>query len=225
MGRNWQKWFWGLIFIATGVIITGNILELWSIKLFDGWWTLFVILPSLGSIIGGGFRLWNTAVLCIGLLLLAAMQNFLDINVLWKLILPIVLLTVGLHILFSDKWAKKRQAAVFRVSEKSDNNYMGIFAGQNVQYPNEKFTGAALTAIFGGVELNLKSAIISEDVAVVCTSIFGGVTIIVPANVKVMVNSTPIFGGVSNDAPVFVEEGLPVIHVRSLCVFGGVEIK
>jgi len=37
----------GLIFLSLGIILFGNNLKLWDINLFfDGWWTLFIIVPS-----------------------------------------------------------------------------------------------------------------------------------------------------------------------------------
>ena len=38
---------WGLIFIIIGVILGGNALDIFNINLFfDGWWTLFIIVPT-----------------------------------------------------------------------------------------------------------------------------------------------------------------------------------
>ena len=45
----------GIIFIVIGIIIMLNALDVTSIDVFfDGWWTLFIIIPSLVSLINQG---------------------------------------------------------------------------------------------------------------------------------------------------------------------------
>ena len=42
----------GLIFIVIGIIVMLNALDVTNIDIFfDGWWTLFIIIPSLVSLI------------------------------------------------------------------------------------------------------------------------------------------------------------------------------
>ena len=47
------------------------------------------------------------------------------------------------------------------------------------------FRGAELNAIFGGIDYDLRGAVIEPDCAIKATAIFGGIDIIVPENVKV----------------------------------------
>ena len=43
---------WGIAIIALGVIFGGNALGLFTLDIFfDGWWTLFIIIPSAISLI------------------------------------------------------------------------------------------------------------------------------------------------------------------------------
>lgn len=64
------------------------------------------------------------------------------------------------------------------------------FSGCDLNYDNSVFEGAELTAVFGGVECNLKNAIIDKDCAICASAICGGIDILVPDNVNVKVNST-----------------------------------
>ncbi len=82
-----------------------------------------------------------------------------------------------------------------------------------------------MNAIFGGVELDLREAIIEEDIVINATVAFGGIDISVPGNVNVKVSNIPIFGGVSNKAGRTYNESLPTIYVNSTCMFGGIDIK
>ena len=57
------------------------------------------------------------------------------------------------------------------------------------------------------------------------SSIFGGITILVPDNVQVKISSTPIFGGVSDDRKNKNNNGKVTIYIKATSMFGGVEIK
>ena len=45
--KQFRSIIWGIAIIALGVILGGNALGWFSIDIFfDGWWTLFIIVPS-----------------------------------------------------------------------------------------------------------------------------------------------------------------------------------
>ncbi|MFT3950996.1 MAG: hypothetical protein QM689_03465 [Oscillospiraceae bacterium] len=52
-----------------------------------------------------------------------------------------------------------------------------------------------IKAIFGGVDLDLRGAIIDRDCKIDVTNIFGGTDIQLPPNVRLILNDTPILGG------------------------------
>ena len=65
----------------------------------------------------------------------------------------------------------------------------------------------------------------TDDIALDCTSIFGGITLHVDEHVKIKTSCTPIFGGLSNHAKGSSLPNSPTIYVNSLCMFGGVDIQ
>ena len=88
----------GLAFLAAGVILAGNVLSFWNVSLFfDGWWTLFILVPSFVSIIKSGPRVFNLICFIIGgmLLLSCQMPTIFSWGLLFKLIFPVILLVVG----------------------------------------------------------------------------------------------------------------------------------
>ena len=92
-----------------------------------------------------------------------------------------------------------------------------------MNYDDQVFEGAQLTAAFGGITCDLRKAIIEKDCAITASAIFGGIDILVPENVNVRVNSNSIFGGVSNKTTT--HKDAPTIYISGTCMFGGVEIK
>ena len=219
---------WGIVLIVVGLIIGGNALGITSIDIFfDGWWTLFIIIPCFIGLFKEKEKTGNLIGLLIGVALLLACQNILDFDLIWKLAFPTILVIIGLSIIFKDALGGKVSSEIKKLNEKrnGENSYCATFAGQNVKFDGEKFTGAYLTAVFGGVKCDLRNAIIDSDVVINASSTFGGIEIYVPSNVKIKIKSIPIFGGVENKANTKTDENSHTIYINSTAVFGGVEIK
>lgn len=220
-----KKIVWGLIFIALGILFAGNAFDLWNFELFfDGWWTLFIIVPCAMGLFEKGFRTSSFIGLVIGVLLLLAAQDVLVWSMVGKLIIPIILIFIGLKIIFG----KKFNCGIGKFDGVNKNglpNYTAIFGSNEVNFPYQTFIGANITSIFGGVELNLKDAIINDDVVINVFTIFGATDIIVPPNVKVKISSIPIFGGVSNKSNSIALENAPTVYINATCIFAGAEIK
>ena len=69
MGRNLGNLLWGLIFIVVGVVLAGNVFNFWHVSLFfDGWWTLFIIIPCVFSMFQGGVNVSNVLGTAVGVL-------------------------------------------------------------------------------------------------------------------------------------------------------------
>ncbi len=104
--------------------------------------------------------------------------------------------------------------------------YSAILCGRDINFHNEPFHGAMLTAVLGAIELNLRSAIISKDVNIDAKAVLGGVEIHVPRNAKVVVNCTPVLGGVEDktSAPIGMIN-CPTIYINATCVLGGVDVN
>ena len=107
--------------------------------------------------------------------------------------------------------------------KNSDDNYFAAFSGQDVNLSNKKFNGSDVTACFGGIKLDLREAIIEKDIVINASSIFGGINILVPEDVNVIVKSTSIFGGVTNKKEN--TNSKKNIYINAMCMFGGVDIK
>lgn len=217
---------WGLVFIAVGICYFGVSFWSWDFNLF-AWWPLFILIPSIGGLTTHGFRFSSLFGCFIGFSLLMVTLNLWDWDDIQRLFVPVILILVGISILFRDLF--RRNTAPKHVEMNYTNveapEYSAIFSSQRVDFPNEVFRGTSINSIFGYVELNLRNAIITEDVVVHCTSIFAGADILVPPNVNVKVSSVPIFGGVSNKVHERNEANAPTIFVNATCMFGGLDIK
>ena len=256
----------GLLFLAAGILIGGSMLGYFDFTInFDGWWTLFLIVPALLTMIQGGVNAGNIILLGIGGIFLLDAQDVLPANFTWKLIFPVVLLAVGFQLLFggqcrsrktdahhdqrrdgqngpdgasfsggtndgaySEKQGKTGGGGMYTERSRSGNSYKtaSVFlGGQDVLYGNEDFSGGSYTAIFGGLTVNMRNVILSGDVVINVTAIFGGIDIILPPNVQVVSNLVPILGGMDNKYPSSNDPNAPKIIINGTASFGGVDVK
>ena len=219
---------WGLILIIIGVILGGNALDIFNINLFfDGWWTLFIIVPTFIGLVTERDKTGNIIGLIIGLLLLLSCRGLFDFKLIWKLIFPLIFVIIGLSLIFKNNINKEVSEKIKKLNENlsSNDGYTATFSGQNLNFDGEEFKGSNLNAIFGGIKLDLRKAIINEDIVINASSIFGGIDIYIPDNCKVKIKSNSIFGGVSNNKKCNVDDNSYTIYINASCMFGGVEIK
>ena len=225
--KKFENILWGIAFIVVGLILAGNAIGITNIDIFfDGWWTLFIIVPCFIGLFNDSDKTGNVIGLVIGGALLLACQGLLNFEMVWKLVVPVALVIIGVSIIFKDSIHGKINSEISKInkSQKDIPSYCATFSEQNANFENEEFKGADLTAVLGGVKCDLRQAIINSDTVIKAESIFGGVEIYVPSNVKVKIKSTPIFGGVT-DKSVHNQESEHTIYINSTCIFGGVDIK
>lgn len=219
---------WGIILIVIGLALTGNIFNLFRIHIFfDGWWTLFIIIPSIIGITNEGPKTGNIISLVVGILLFLACRGLFDFAIIWKLLLPIIIVGIGISMIFKDVFNKEVSEKITSLNKNmgSDNDFAATFSGQDINFDGENFKGANLNAVFGSLKMDISDAIIEDDVVINATSIFGGIDIFVPKGYKVKIKSNSIFGGVSNNKKNSADNDAHIIYINATCMFGGVEIK
>ena len=100
------------------------------------------------------------------------------------------------------------------MEEKKDNN----FSVDTDELKNET------KETVNQVKDTIKNVKIKEDSVINACSVFGGIEILVPKDVKVKVKSTSIFGGVSEKNKNTAPDKASIIYVNAVCIFGGVTI-
>ena len=222
--------FWGAVLIVAGLGWALSELGLIEFNIFfKGWWTLFIIIPCGISLFTSPDKLSAGIGVAVGVLLLLCVRDIIDYDMILKLVVPAIIVLIGIKLIanaFSEKKSEKIEESLRKNADSLENVFC-LFTGDEVKCDGKVFRGAELNAIFGGIDYDLRGAIIEPDCAIKATAIFGGIEIIVPENVKVRVKSTGIFGGTSNKArrPDDGAENVITLYVSSLALFGGVEIK
>lgn len=224
--NNLNKSLWGIILIIVGVILGLNVLGITNIDIFfDGWWTLFIIIPSLVGLFNEKEeKTGNLIGLGIGIALLLASQNIIRFEIILKLIIPFILVIIGLSFLLGDKFKKKINEKVKSVRTEDMENIIATFSEQKINKDNEKLKNTSLDAVFGGIILDLRKASFDNETVIKASSIFGGIDILLPDDVNVQLKATPIFGGVNNKLR-NQKENKKTVYIDAFCLFGGIDIK
>ena len=222
---------WGIAVIALGVIFGGNALGWFDFNIFfDGWWTLFIIVPSAISLITEKEKLASLGFLAAGVILLLAAQNVFSYDTAWKVILAVFLVVAGITIivksLFHSNNDKEVEKKIREFDEdKTMDSQVAVFSGSDRTYKDEAFCGSNLVAVFGGVDLDLRKAKFTKDTIIRAFCMFGGIDIKVPEDVQIKVRSRFIFGGASDERKGETNKGKYTIYIDATGGFGGVSIS
>jgi predicted membrane protein len=235
--QKMKKFAFGFFVILAGLLLMAfnfDILPLgWRHVVFS--WQVLLIVIGLISIFGNDSRLPGMILIFIGGFFLIPEIFVMHISF-FRLFWPFVLIGVGLLILskrgMNRKWRHKIEYKIGQPeTHLPDEGYLdeeNIFSGSKHRLHNQVFKGGRITNVFGGTEIDLTQAIQQDgQTELVIECIFGGVTLIVPADWKVILNITAIMGGFSDKRIVIKEASDPtkVLIVRGSAIFGGGEIK
>ena len=99
------------------------------------------------------------------------------------------------------------------------------YGGDEYVYHGEVFHGASLDVFCGGIRMDLREATITEDEEIDIHTFFGGVELIVPTDVNIIVKSRSIIGGVGDETKNRNQEGVHRLYITASNMMGGVSIK
>lgn len=226
--KRFSNVMWGAVFVVAGVLFALNALEITNIDIFfEGWWTLLIIVPSFIGLLTTKEKTANAVGLTGGILLLLGVRDIISFDMIWKLILPVIIIFIGIKLIYAGIVGNRGTEILRNIKEKGGqvNNVAAVFSSAVTDYDGEVFTGAELNAIFGGVKCDLRNAVIEQDCVISGSAVFGGIDILVPQDINVKIYSNSVFGGVEDKRTYrFKGEG-PTLYVNATCMFGGVDIK
>lgn len=230
MKRN-NKVIWGTALVVFGIVWIVCICLHINV-LFDGWWTLFIIVPCLCALLGNNEKTGSAIGLGVGVMLLLAEQNVIDWDMFWKLGLAVLIIALGLGMIFGSKSRTgNKKAADTPLPNALNRNGKNIrvinasFGEQNLSFGGEVFEGADVNASFASVHLDLHGATINDDVELNVDCKFAGLVIYAPGDLLVKVTANATFGGVDDKRRVIVTENTHTLYISGSCVFSGIEIK
>lgn len=243
--------FVGVLFIVIGLLYACTALDLFDFSIFfPGWWTLFIIVPCIYALTRKNEDKTGPVIgLIVGICFLINAQDFNFHISFFPMLLAVVCFLIGWKMIFPSKKKTHKQVEfnydstsgekeVVIDGVKFDNTYSkssggyvnasAILGGKDIRVDNECFTGADICVVMGAVDLNLRNAIISEDVYINISAVMGGVDVYVPANVRVVTDGcSTVMGGIDVNTSYVNFHGAdtPRVIITGSCVMGGIEIK
>ena len=164
---------------------------------------------------------------------LANLWGIIDNDWLWRqpwtaYVAPALLLYVGATIIVDsyrrdpDQWLQRP----LPIGEDGKRICCSVhYGGDEYVYCGETFHGARLDAFCGGIRMDLREAVITEDEEIDIRSFCGGIEIFVPTTVYVEVKSQSFIGGVGNHAKGKSNSTAPTLHIIASNYLGGVGIR
>ena len=134
----------------------------------------------------------------------------------WTFALPVALGALGVSILV---------ASTGRGDDADRVRLFVFFWGGDRRSLSQRFRSASLTAVFGGIDLDLRAADIQGRARVDIFTMFGGVEIKVPPTWRVQLVTLPVFGGTDDKTVAPLDPAAPVLEVHAVTIFGGATVK
>ncbi|MEG2429211.1 MAG: LiaF-related protein [Oscillospiraceae bacterium] len=298
MKKNLAPLLIGIALILAGIGYVGNIFFNWDFSIFfDGWWTLFLIVPALIHMIARGIHTGNSILLVLGTAFLLREQNVIPERYMDNVLIAagIIMLGIGLIVHFispskpqpnqyaqtqnnysqpysnqqnnkntdysynpnhsnSKKDYNNTTASGFAAtatansstdktdynssqpndSEKKNYNvytdsqpvYNALLSGINEKNNSTDLLGAKISAILGGVDLDLRDAIVKQDITIKVSAVMGGVTIYAPQNVRISLKRSDALGATTCAAKSMPQDSnVPLVTFDCCAFMGGIEIK
>lgn len=218
---------WGIILVVLGFLLALSKLDIIEFDLFfAGWWTLFIIIPSIRGIIVEDDKVFSFVGLIIGVLLLFACRGDINFDIIWKLLVPIILVSIGLSLIFKNLFTKKISEKVDELTSSLENSdkCVAVFSSQVLDVP-DNYKGTKFISVFGSSKIDLRNVKLATEVVIDAKCVFGGVEVILPEGVNVKIVSNSVFGGVENKYKKMDKNSDTVVYINTICVFGSVDVK
>jgi predicted membrane protein len=230
LGRRHSGIIPGLVLIAIGTIFLLDHMGYIQAEHYWKFWPLAFVAIGLARFFGSGERLIGAGFLFVGVVLQLHELGYTHLS--WGAIWPFLLIFAGLQIIWSRFGAPRVLGMPGVTSGGADTvNEYALFGGVERRVNVNNFRGGSITAIFGGVEVDFRSADIEgEEANIYVEAIFGGVEITVPERWIVIFQGQSVFAGYSDetrqplpDAPGAPPRKTLILHGRA--VFGGISVK
>lgn len=215
----------GILIIGVGLLYMlrnmGMIrLDIWHI-VFS--WPMLLLVVGLINFVKKQY-VWGGILLVLGLLFLQGRITGYDIfSTFW----PVVVILVGFAIIFSNtSLFKSRRKIQVRQNGEQMIDEVCIFGGSERNIVTPAFKGGRILAVFGGANINFtQSSLAAGDNVLDVMAIFGGATLIVPADWNVKFEIFNILGGFSDKRRNLNIDHSKVLVIKGVALFGGGEIK
>lgn len=229
--RQRSRVVFGAFIVVVGLFALLDNLHLFDSHLVQPYWPLvFVALGALkisnarrpGSIFVG------SALIAVGAGM--TLQNLGLFHFEWRQMWPLALIWVGLSVITKGIVVRgdvtnravpgQREE---RVEHASRVDASATMSGIVLKNDSQEFTGGEINAVMGAVELDLRGAAIATEAVLHLSIVMGGVEIKVPREWSIVVNGSPLMGGMEDKTVPPMSPGKRLV-IEGSVLMGRVEI-
>lgn len=209
----------GTALVVLGLVLLLANLNLWGLQgILASWWPVVIIATGLLMYLNDSRNyVWAFLVTGIGTVLLLKTLDIAQVNV-GDLIVPGIIIAIGTSVLLRNR----SRAALISTSQE---DITAVLSGVTNRNTSDDYKGCEVTAIMGGVELDLSKATITQEAVIDVFVLMGGLELRVPDKVIVKSKAVCILGGVEDKTNPAESAKAPVIYLDGTVVMGGIEIK
>jgi len=233
-GQNQPHMTNNRVVIGVVLVLAGLFLVIRNTGLFPDFidhiifsWPMLLVAIGLVMTLGASEKTAGVIVMAVGgffMIPLLFRETFHMYNMFW----PSIFIIIGIIFIVTKR---KGWNSVNSKSMIGDDyiDFVNVFSGGERQIVSESFKGGKVTAVFGGIELDLTKAKLApgrNELEIAC--VFGGATIILPDNWFVTIEVTPVLGGFSDSrklSPGRTIDSTSQLVIKGAVVFGGGEVK
>ncbi len=239
----------GLLIVAAGVLLLlEKMMVIKDVDILE-YWPVILIVIGIGKLLQPGLYgyhrfFWGIIVTLVGTLFL--LNNLHYIHFWFDELWPILIIVIGFEMIRGGLFRHRVRVKWMAMDDKDKSKYASgccsqfvnanavdsdfinisaILGGGEYMFTNKKLKGGTVSAIMGGCDIDLRNADMEEDSMVLETAaIMGGIDVRVPGHWQVVMQGTPILGGMDNKAA-SPENPAKRLFVRGSAIMGAVEIK
>ncbi|HEY4979763.1 MAG TPA: DUF5668 domain-containing protein [Candidatus Acidoferrum sp.] len=221
----------GIVLVVIGTIFLLDHLGILRAETLWKFWPLILVVVGLLKVFNPSERVVGIGFILVGALI--QLHELGRIGLSWGTIWPFILIFAGIMLIWNRFEGPKvlvLPGAVASGGHDTVNEY-ALFGGVERRVTINNFRGGNVTAIFGGVELDFRSAEIEGGEATLFVeAVFGGIEIVVPDRWNVSFQVQSIFAGYSDETrqPLPDPVGAPprkTLMVHGRATFGGITVK
>lgn len=219
----------GLILLGFGLLTLLGNLNIVDTHALRAFWPLVFCALGISHLVRHPVprrAVWGLGWIALGLAWTASNLGYLHLTAadLW----PAILILCGLHILVKGFFPQQRCSWKNRGYSESvctgHIQHSAVLSGAEIRNDTQDFQGGELTAMMGGIDLDLRQASMRSEATLRVSALMGGVKIHVPQDWTVIVRCEPVLGGV-DDKTVPTPGSSKRLIIEGDLVCAGIEIR
>jgi predicted membrane protein len=233
-----KKLIIGVIIASIGALLLADNIGVLPYQIKDIFFSWQMLLIAIGAINLAGRNSFFAGVILITIGAFFLIPNLIHFSFEFtRLLWPVIFIVIGLVIIFRRKpkytncFNNNTTESCNPINSTDDFiDILAILGGTKRFIQSQNFKGGKITTIFGGAELDFSQSKLAEGSnEIEITTIFGGSSMVVPADWNVRIEVASILGGFADKRKLNTSENPEnknkELVIKGVAIFGGGEIK